>query len=158
MLNLRLLTLRSGESHVLLRATLVALFWNPPGRSSCYDCYVLLFFLKNLSTRLLLRSDLQHVLDARLLGLSWSFNTLSWYYSLRSLLELPTRSWWSLLTSSSNCQRSFDASLLCYVFSLGTSDTLLLLRTKLPHVLNATRLIFFIELPEFSGALLVWVW
>jgi len=61
---LRLLTLWSGESHAL-RATLLALFWNAPGRSSCY---ALLFFLKRSSMRLMLRSDLQHVLDARLLG------------------------------------------------------------------------------------------
>ena len=75
---LRLLTLRSGESYAL-RAMLLALFWNIPGRSSCY---ALLFFLKHSSMRLMLRSDLQHVLDARLLGFSWSFNTLSWYYCL----------------------------------------------------------------------------
>ena len=37
---LRLLTLRSGESHAL-PATLLALFWNTPGRSSCS---ALLFF------------------------------------------------------------------------------------------------------------------
>ena len=37
---LRLLTLRPGESHAL-PATLLALFWNTPGRSSCY---ALLFF------------------------------------------------------------------------------------------------------------------
>ena len=86
---LRLLTLRSGESHAL-PATLLALFWNTPGRSSCY---ALLSFLKRFSMRLMLRSDLQHVLDARLLGFSWSFNTLSWYCSLRFLLELPTGSW-----------------------------------------------------------------
>ena len=86
---LRLLTLRSGESHAL-PATPLALFWNTPGRSSCY---ALLFFLKHSSMRLMLRSDLQHVLDARLLGFSWSFNTLSWYCSLRFLLELPTGSW-----------------------------------------------------------------
>ena len=86
---LRLLTLRSGESHAL-PATLLALFWNTPGRSSCY---ALLFFLRHSSMRLMLRSDLQHVLDARLLGFSWSFNTLSWYCSLRCFLELPTRSW-----------------------------------------------------------------
>ena len=55
--------------------------------------------------RLMLRSHLQHVLDARLLGFSWSFNTLSWYCSLRFLLELPTallvlRSWLPLGTAS----------------------------------------------------------
>ena len=83
---LRLLTLRFGESHAL-PATLLALFWNTPGRSSCY---ALLFFPRHSSMRLMLRSDLQHVLDARLFGFSWSFNTLSWY---RFLLELPTRSW-----------------------------------------------------------------
>ena len=86
---LRLLTLRSGESHAL-PATLLALFWNTPGRSSCD---ALLFFLRHSSMRLMLRSDLQHVLDARLLGFSWSFNTLSWYCSRRFLLELATRSW-----------------------------------------------------------------
>ena len=83
---LRLLTLRPGESHAL-RATLLALSWNTPGRSSCY---ALLSFLKRFSMRLMLRSDLQHVLDARLLGFSWSFNTLSWYYLLRFL---PAGSW-----------------------------------------------------------------
>ena len=45
-----------------------------PGRSSCY---ALLFFLKHSSVRLMLRSDLQHVLDARLLGSSWSFSSPS---------------------------------------------------------------------------------
>ena len=90
---LRLLTLRPGESHAL-RATLLALFWNTPGRSSCY---ALLFFLKRFSMRLMLRSALQHVLDARLLGFSWSFNTpLSWYYLLRFL---PTGSWCYALNS-----------------------------------------------------------
>ena len=45
-------------------------------------------------------------------------------------------------------------ALLCYAFSLGTSNALLMLRTKLPHVLNAAPLTFFIELPELSpGAL-----
>ena len=92
---LRLLTLRSGESHAL-RATLLTLFWNTPGRSRCY---ALLFFLKHSSMRLMLRSDLQHVLDARLLGFSWSFNMLSWYYSPRFLLELPTGSWCYALNS-----------------------------------------------------------
>ena len=137
---LRLLTLRSGESHAL-PATLLALFWNTPGRSSCY---ALLFFLKHSSMRLMLRSDLQHVLDARLLGFSWSFSTLSWYCALIGF------SWnfqhalgATLLTSSWNCQRSLDASLLCYAFSLGTSSRLLMLRAQLPHVLNATRSILF---------------
>ena len=91
---LRLLTLRSGESHAL-RPTLLALFWNTPGRSSCY---ALLSFLKHSSMCLMLRSDL-HVLDARLLGFSWSFNTLSWYYSLRPLRFLPTGSWCYVLNS-----------------------------------------------------------
>ena len=140
---LRLLTLRSGESHAL-RATLLALFWNTPGRSSCY---ALLFFLKRSSMRLMLRSDLQHVLDARLLcflgpstrslgitclGFSWNFQ-----HALGA----------KLLASSWNCQRSLDASLLCCAFSLGASNALLMLRTELPHVLIATRSILFIELP-----------
>ena len=136
---LRLLTLRSGESHAL-RATLLALFWKTPGRSSCY---ALLFFLKYSSMRLMLRSDLQHVLDARLLGFSWSFNTLSWYYCLGFSWNFQHPLGATLLTSSWNCQRSLDASLLCCAFSLGSSNRLLMLRTKLPHVLNATRSILF---------------
>jgi hypothetical protein len=66
------------------------------------------------------------------------------------LLELPHALGAMLLSSD---QRSLDAAsicLLCYAFSLGPSSTLLLLRTKLPHVLNATLLTFFIELPELS--------
>ena len=129
----------SGESYAL-RATLVALFWNTPGRSSCY---ALLFFLRHSSMRLMLRSDLQHVLDARLLGFSWSFNTLSWYYCLGFSWNFQHPLGATLLTSSWNCQRSLDASLLCCAFSLGSSNRLLMLRTKLPHVLNTTRSILF---------------
>ena len=136
---LRLLTLRSGESHAL-PATLLALFWNTPGRSSCY---ALLFFLKHSSMRLMLRSDFQHVLDARLLGFlgpstrSLGIARLGFSWNFQHAFGA------TLLTSSWNCQRSLDASLLCYAFSLGTSNRLLMLRTKLPHVLNATRSILF---------------
>ena len=91
----------------------------------------------------MLRSDLQHVLDARLLGFSWSFNTLSWYCSLRFSWNFQHALGATLLTSSWNCQRSLDASLLCYAFSLGTSSRLLMLGAQLPHVLNATRSILF---------------
>ena len=141
---------RSGESHAL-GAALLALFWNTPGRSSCYP---LLFFLKHSSMRLMLRSDLQHVLDARLLGFSWSFSTLSWYCALIGFSWNFQHALGAMLLSSSwSCQRSLDAPsicLLCYAFSRGPSNTLLLSRTKLPHVLNATLLTFFIELPELS--------
>ena len=121
----------------------LSFFWNTPGRSSC--C-ALLFFLEHSSMRLMLRSDLQHVLDARLLGFSWSFSTLSSYCSLIGFSWNFQHALCAMLLSSSwNCQRSLDAAsicLLCYAFSLGPSNTLLVLRTQLPHVLNATLLFF----------------
>ena len=126
-----------------LGATLLVFFWNTPGRSSC--C-ALLLFLEHSSMRLMLRSDLQHVLDARLLGFSWSFSTLSSYCSLIGFSWNFQHALCAMLLSSSwSCQRSLDAAsicLLCYAFSLGPSNTLLVLRTQLPHVLNATLLFF----------------
>ena len=144
---LRLLTLRSGESHAL-PATLLALFWNTPGRSSCY---ALLFFLKNLSMRLMLRSDLQHVLDARLLGFSWSFNTLSWYCSLRFLLEtsntlLVLRSWLPLGTASVLLMLASCAMLLA--LELPAGSWCYALNSRMFSMLHAQY--FFIELPELS--------
>ena len=127
---------RPGESHAL-GATLLALFWNTPGRSSCY---ALLFFLKHSSMRLMLRSDLQHVLDARLLRrfflvLQCALLLIAYTF----LLELPHALGAMLLSSD---QRSLDAAsicLLCYAFSLGPSNALLVLCTKPPHVLTMRR-------------------
>ena len=104
--------------------------------------------------RLMLRSDLQHVLDARLLGFSWSFSTLSWYcsligfswnfqhalgYALVFPLELPA---FLMLPPSASCAMllALDLPTRSWCYAL----------YKLPHVLNATLLTFSIELPELS--------